>query len=216
MRRSRSRISRVTGLAVALAFVGGTALHGQVGASQGVVDPNVAGETEMAGLPHLTPALAKGIIGARPFLSMTAFDAHLAPSLTAEQRAELYRRLFVHINLNSATREEILLIPGVGNRMLREFLEYRPYAALAQFHREIGKYVDDTELARLAQYVFVPIDLNTATDEAILSIPGVGRRMLHEFKEYRPYRAIEQFRREIGKYVDEKEVARLERYVTIK
>ena len=28
--------------------------------------------------------------------------------------------------------------------------------------------------------------------------------------------AIEQFRREIGKYVDEAEVARLERYVTIR
>ena len=40
--------------------------------------------------------------------------------------------------------------------MLREFKEYRPYTALAQFHREIGKYVDNTELARLEQYVFVP------------------------------------------------------------
>ena len=39
--------------------------------------------------------------------------------------------------------------------------------------------------------------------------------MLHEFKEYRPYGNIEQFRREIGKYVDEDEVARLERYVVI-
>ncbi len=75
--------------------------------------------------------------------------------------------------------------------------------------------MDDTELARLEQYVFVPINLNTASDEAILSIPGVGARMLREFKEYRPYVAIEQFRREIGKYVDEDEVARLERYVTI-
>ena len=96
-----------------------------------------------------------------------------------------------------------------------EFLEYRPYRALAQFRREIGKYVDDKELARLEQYVFVPIDLNTATDEDILSIPGVGQRMLHEFKEYRPYKSIEQFRREIGKYVDKKELARLERYVAL-
>jgi hypothetical protein len=39
--------------------------------------------------------------------------------------------------------------------------------------------------------------------------------MLGEFKEYRPYKAMAQFRREIGKYVDDKEVARLERYVTI-
>jgi predicted DNA-binding helix-hairpin-helix protein len=99
--------------------------------------------------------------------------------------------------------------------MLREFKEYRPYVALAQFEREIGKYVDDTELARLEQYVFVPIDLNTASDEAILSIPGVGARMLREFKEYRPYQALAQFRREMGKYVDDDEVARLERYVAI-
>jgi hypothetical protein len=39
--------------------------------------------------------------------------------------------------------------------------------------------------------------------------------MLHEFKEYRPYTSMEQFRKEIGKYVGEDEVARLERYVTI-
>jgi hypothetical protein len=39
--------------------------------------------------------------------------------------------------------------------------------------------------------------------------------MLHEFHEYRPYTSLEQFRKEIGKYVDAKEVARLERYVTL-
>jgi DNA uptake protein ComE-like DNA-binding protein len=60
------------------------------------------------------------------------------------------------------------------------------------------------------------IDLNTATDAQILAIPGVGPRMLREFKEYRPYTSMDQFRREIGKYVDKAEVARLEQYVTIK
>jgi DNA uptake protein ComE-like DNA-binding protein len=59
------------------------------------------------------------------------------------------------------------------------------------------------------------VNLNTASNAEILLIPGLGNRMLHEFKEYRPYRALAQFRREIGKYVDDKEVARLERYVTI-
>ena len=62
----------------------------------------------------------------------------------------------------------------------------------------------------------VPIDINTATDAEILRIPGVGPRMLKEFKEYRPWTSIEQFRREIGKYVDKAEVARLEKYIVIK
>jgi DNA uptake protein ComE-like DNA-binding protein len=62
----------------------------------------------------------------------------------------------------------------------------------------------------------VPININTATDAQILAIPGVGPRMLHEFKEYRPWTSIAQFRREIGKYVDKAEVARLEQYIVIK
>jgi DNA uptake protein ComE-like DNA-binding protein len=62
----------------------------------------------------------------------------------------------------------------------------------------------------------VKININTATDAQILAIPGVGPRMLREFKEYRPYTSIEQFRREIGKYVDKAEVARLEQYIYIK
>jgi DNA uptake protein ComE-like DNA-binding protein len=62
----------------------------------------------------------------------------------------------------------------------------------------------------------VPININTATDAEILRIPGVGPRMLREFKEYRPWTSIEQFRREIGKYVDKAEVARLEKYIVIK
>ncbi|MCL6645758.1 MAG: hypothetical protein K6U88_12450 [Dehalococcoidia bacterium] len=187
----------------------------QVGRQAGMLDPNVATERELQAVPHLTPALVRQILERRPFLSMADFHALVSQSLTPEQTQQVYRTVFVHLNLNTATREEILLIPGVGNRMLREFLEYRPYRNLAQFRREIGKYVDPAEVARLEGYVFVPIDLNTASDEDILTIPGVGSRMLREFKEYRPYRNIEQFRREIGKYVDAKEVARLERYVTI-
>ena len=40
-------------------------------------------------------------------------------------------------------------------------------------------------------------------------------RMVHEFLEYRPYEDINEFDREIGKYVDEAEVARFRRYVTL-
>jgi DNA uptake protein ComE-like DNA-binding protein len=192
-----------------------TAAAAQVGRQPGLVDPNLATAEQLEKLPHLTPALAKAIRDGRPFLSMTALNELLSKSLSAEQRKALYGTMFIHVNLNTASKDEILLIPGVGEKMLHEFEEYRPYRGLAQFRREIGKYVDAKELARLEGYVFVPIDLNTATDDAILSIPGVGSRMLREFKEYRPYKSIEHFRREIGKYVNDREVARLERYVTI-
>ena len=197
------------------ALAAGSPALAQVGKSVTIVDANFATEKDLAAMPHLNAAAVKAILDQRPFPSITELDALLSKSLKREQLTELYGRLFVHLNLNTATREQILLIPNTGARMAHEFEEYRPYKSLAQFHREIDKYVDDNELARLEQYVFVPIDLNTASDADILTIPGLGNRMLHEFKEYRPYKAIDQFRREIGKYVDKREVARLERYVTI-
>jgi DNA uptake protein ComE-like DNA-binding protein len=60
-----------------------------------------------------------------------------------------------------------------------------------------------------------PINLNTATDEEILTVPDTGRRMLREFKEYRPYVTIEQFRRELGKYVNAAQIAKWEQYVFV-
>ena len=187
----------------------------QVGKSQGLIDLNVATEEELLALPHMNAAAVKATTDARPFASIQGANSVLLVHLTEDQLTEVYGKAFVHINLNTASREEILLIPGAGERMAHEFEEYRPWRSFAQFDREIGKYVGPEETARLARYGFIPINLNSASDEDILSIPGLGQRMLHEFKEYRPYRTMEQFRREMGKYVGEEEVARLETYVTI-
>ena len=212
-----SRLIRIAAVLALLPLLpSDSMLAAQAGKRTTVADANTVAEAELAALPHMNAARAKALVAERPFLSATALDAFLAKQgLSADQRKELYGRLFVQINLNATTKEEVLLIPGMGSRMLREFEEYRPYKSLAVFQKEIGKYVKPDELARLEQYVFVPINLNTATDAEILSIPGLGNRMLREFKEYRPYKSMEQFRKEIGKYVNAKELARLERYVTI-
>ncbi len=188
----------------------------QVGENLGLLNPNLASSDELAAVPGLNNTVVEEILAARPFLSMLEFHEAIEGHVSESTYDQLYGALWVPIDLNDVTNEEILLIPGVGNRMLHEFEEYRPYIALPQFHREIGKYVDDEELARLAQYVYVRIDLNSASEAEILSIPGVGPRMQHEFEEYRPYAAMAQFSREIGKYVDDEEVDRLARYVEIR
>ncbi len=184
--------------------------------AKGLIDPNVATEQELSSLPHITPTTAKALIGKRPFMNALELDAFLASqSLTPQQRAEFCRRAFVHINLNTATPEEIMLIPGAGKRMAHEFEEYRPWRSFAQFDKEIGKYVDKTEVERLKQYTFIPMDPNMASDADFLTIPGVGNRMVHEFKEYRPWKSQQQFEKEIGKYVNQREVARLWRYMRL-
>ena len=192
-----------------------SAAQAQVGNNENILNPNVAGEDQLEGVTHLDADLVGDIVAGRPFSGAAELDGLFSGSLDENQRAEVYGQLFLPINLNTALEDEILLIPGMSKRMAHEFEEYRPYRALEQFRREIGKYVDDDEVARLEQYVFVPLDLNSASEADFAGIPGVGRRMVHEFLEYRPYRDMEQFRREIGKYVDDAEVARLDRYMTI-
>jgi DNA uptake protein ComE-like DNA-binding protein len=188
----------------------------QVGKSLGVVDVNTAPEKDLLAMPNMTPAIVKGLIEKRPFASITDLNAYLlSQKLTPEQATQFYGKAFVHINLNTATPAEILLVPGAGKRMVREFDEYRPWRNYAHFDKEIGKYVGSEKAAELAQYTFIPVKLNTGTDTDILTIPGVGQRMLREFKEYRPWKSKEHFLKEIGKYVPASEAERLWRYVVI-
>ena len=188
----------------------------QVGNNDSVLNPNLADESDLVAAPGLNAQLAAAIIAARPLAGNLELDELLGDSLGDEEKAQLRAVLFLPINLNSASEDELKLVPGINRKMVHEFEEYKPYSTLEQFRREIGKYVDTAEVARYEQYVFVPMDLNSASSDSFGTIPGMSRRMVHEFEEYRPYTSIEQFRREMGKYVDDNEVARLERYVFIK
>ena len=174
---------------------------------------NLAGEDELIRLPGMSQELASMLIEGRPYLDMTTLHSLLSDQMDEETLNSIYAEAFVPMDLNTTPKDDFKLIPGVGDRMAHEFEEYRPYTSIEQFRREIGKYVEETEVARYEQYVFVPVELNSGSKEEILAIPGVGERMLHEFEEYRPYTSMEQFRKEIGKYVDDDELARLERYV---
>ena len=204
-------------LAIAALAAGLAPLQAQVGKSIGLLDANRATEQQLMGVPHMNANLVKAIVDKRPFANVTELAAVLTPTLSAAQLTEVYGKMFVHVNLNTATDDEILAIPAAqSRRVLREFKEYRPYRNLSVFHKEMRKYWDEAEVSRLEQYVFVPINLNTATDDEILSIPAAQpNRVLREFKEYRPYTSMEQFHKEMRKYWDEKEVNRLQRYVTL-
>ena len=60
------------------------------------------------------------------------------------------------------------------------------------------------------------IDFNNMTREELMAtIPEFSSRMVREFFEYQPYISIQQFRREMGKYVDEAQVTFYEGYVFV-
>ena len=118
-----------------------------------LLDPNDASREELEAVAGMTAEAVAAIEAGRPFARMSDVHAALAGAAGEEAALSMYEALWLPIGLNDATRDEILLIPGVGSRMAREFEEYRPYADIAQFRREIGKYVDEAEVARLERYV---------------------------------------------------------------
>jgi DNA uptake protein ComE-like DNA-binding protein len=125
--------------------------------AQGVlVNANTATEAQIATVPGLAP-LAGAIFAKRPYASPTALDAVLAEgNIAPDQRKLIYTRFWAPMNLNTATTQDIMLIPGMSPRMANEFREYKPYKSIGEFRYEIGKYVSKAEVARLEQYVFVP------------------------------------------------------------
>jgi len=151
-------------------------------------------------------ALTLGLAAAGPGLAQRA---RLAPPAGTPMAT-------THLNPNTATAAQLAAIPGVGRALAAEIVRGRPYARQADLAKVVGAKVPADQQPAVYAAVFVPLDLNTATEDEIMTIPGMSRRMVHEFQEYRPYKEMGQFRREIGKYVDKTEVARLEQYVTIK
>ena len=193
----------------------------QLGKQQGLVEPNIAADSQFQRL-KLTEHAVHLITEAKPILSAVTLDSLLnASGLNANQRKELYKSMFVHVDLNRGTDAEFKLIPGMNDQTLAAIKAGRPWATFESFETAMAKSMKADEVAALEQYLFIPIELNTFTEPLMDTFAPIGvgtRRWKREFAEYRPWTSEAQFRREIGKYVraTPKEVDRLWRYVYIK
>ena len=118
-----------------------------------VLDANAATVEQLAGTEGVTSELAEAIVAGQPYASVTDLNAKLLETLSQDEVTNVLVNVFVPVNLNTGTEEEIRLIPGMTDKMVHEFEEYRPYADMGVFDREIGKYVDEAEVARFRNYV---------------------------------------------------------------
>jgi protocatechuate 3,4-dioxygenase beta subunit len=147
-----------------------------------------------------------------PVVNVGEYDNDLAvvspqnnPAYTVAQTAPAVS--FTLINLNTATADELLTIPNMSNRMVREFEEYRPYVSITQFRREIGKYVDDAQIAAYEQYVYVPIQINDSDAETLKQIPGVDDTIAAALIAARPFASNQAFLTALGSILSPDEVA---------
>ncbi|MBE0690712.1 MAG: carboxypeptidase regulatory-like domain-containing protein [Anaerolineae bacterium] len=127
--------------------------------------------------------------------STAADDAIITPVL------EQVAATFTLLDLNSASGDAFLTIPDMSSRMVREFNEYRPYISIAQFRREIGKYVSDEQVAAYEQYVYVPIDVNASDAETLKQIPGLDDAAAEALIGARPFESNAAFLTALSDYL---------------
>lgn len=98
------------------------------------------------------------------------------------------------LNLNTSSGDDYLkTIPNFPNRMVREFLEYRPYVSIQQFRQEIGKYVGPEQVAEWEKYVYVPVDANQSDAATLKQIPGITDEVAAQLIAARPFASNDAF-----------------------
>lgn len=117
------------------------------------------------------------------------------------------------LNLNTASSEDFGTIPGVGENMIHEFEEYRPYVSISQFRREMGKYVDSTMIAGYEGYVFVPVHRNDSDAATLMQIPGLDAGEAESLIAARPYESNEAFLQALSEYISEEQMTAAEHFL---
>ncbi|MDX1637626.1 MAG: helix-hairpin-helix domain-containing protein [Balneolaceae bacterium] len=117
------------------------------------------------------------------------------------------------LNLNTASEEEFMSIPGVGETMVHEFEEYRPYISIQQFRKEISKYVDMEQVRAYEQYVYVPVDPNECDAATLQQIPGLDESEAQQLIEARPFDSQDAFLQQLSDFVNEEQLATAETYL---
>ncbi len=119
------------------------------------------------------------------------------------------------LNLNTASDSEFLAaVPNLGNKMVHEFEEYRPYKSIQQFRREMGKYVKPEQIAGYEKYVYVPIVANEADAPTLQQIPGLDATEAQALIAARPYASNDAFLARLAPSVSADELAVARTYLS--
>lgn len=118
---------------------------------------------------------------------------------------------------NTAYDGELAAIPGLTQEAVAAILAARPFSTQSNLDAAIGEILGDEGRKAVYALVFVKVGLNSGAEDDYKLIPSTMSpgKLAHEFEEYRPYESLEQFSREMSKYVSAEEVAYLARFVTL-
>jgi DNA uptake protein ComE-like DNA-binding protein len=198
--------------------------------ASGKIDLNSATAEQLAALPGVDAARASAIIAARPYdrisqlvgkevIPKAAFDQIREGIMVSGQGSASDRewapkgspsKATVVIDLNGATADELVQLPGIGRTRAAAIIAARPFASIDQVvskgivpqatfdlvkeHIIVSgslKSIDQQTTASVKPTGPNVIDLNSATVDQLTAIPGIGPTRAAEIVARRPYASIE-------------------------
>jgi DNA uptake protein ComE-like DNA-binding protein len=133
---------------------------------------------------------------------------------TSQPSASTATTTTAKLNLNEVTEDQLMsTIPNFSSRMVREFMEYRPYISIQQFRKEIGKYVSAEQVAAYEQFVYVPIDVDQADAATLQQLPGVDATIADQLIAGRPYGSTQAFLAKLAGFVSDSQMQQATAYL---
>ena len=121
------------------------------------------------------------------------------------------------IDPNTATEAELSAIEGLSPAAIQAVLNGRPFVSPTALHAAIGAGLREDQQYAIYSAMFVKVNINTAAAADLQLVPSTlaPGKLAREIEEYRPYKSVDDFSREMQKYVSAGEVAFLQRFVTL-
>lgn len=164
-------------------------IKGQLTAEK--INVNTAKADELQKVPGMDQALAQSIIQYRdtngPFQSVD--DLTKVQGISDQKLESIQAYLTVEkINVNTATAEEMQIIPGMDQALAQSIIQYReangPFQSVDELTQVQG--IDDQKLQSMQDFVTAEkINLNTASAEELQIVPGIDQSLAQNIIEYR-------------------------------
>jgi competence protein ComEA len=195
-------------------------LTGVVFAADGKIDINSATLKELTTLPGITEAIAQRIIEARPFEKPEELMEKVKG--IGEKTYEKIKGQIVanptKIDVNSATAETLMTLPGISETVAKGIVAARPYKKTEELMDKV-KGIGEKTYEKIKDQIVAnpvkkaadktdtkpasaskaddkktegPIDINSATLEQLMTLPGIGEVIGQRIIDARPYAKPEE------------------------
>jgi len=128
----------------------------------------------------------------RPQTGTAKSKQGVRPSQKKSRETKDQTRTSQSIDLNSASAEELMTVPGVGEAYARKIIEGRPYKTVDDLSRAglPAATVSKVKTMVVVRPMPTPVDVNNDSALRLQTLPGVGPALAKEIIAGRPYSSI--------------------------